>query len=171
MSKSKLNKQIVKAAIPDSMGIVSLIARRCGVSRVNLWKWLKKNATAGASVFNLRCCEPILFYGKFEKKRPTDYFDFSSGFAKELTEAQRASGCENKHAPAKPLELWKELILMLSNDPFIDFFLGNGTSIIAAEQLNRTCYGMEIDPVYCDVIVARWEKLTGQKAVLENGPN
>jgi hypothetical protein len=43
MSKSKLNKQIVKAAIPDSMGIVSLIARRCGVSRVNLWKWLKKN--------------------------------------------------------------------------------------------------------------------------------
>jgi ParB-like chromosome segregation protein Spo0J len=48
-----------------------------------------------------------------------------------------------------------------------DPFLGSGTTLIAAEQLGRKCYGMEISPQYCDVIVARWEKLTGQKAVLE----
>jgi len=47
-------------------------------------------------------------------------------------------------------------------------FCGSGTTLIAAEQLGRKCYGMEISPQYCDVIVKRWETLTGKKAVLEN---
>ena len=47
----------------------------------------------------------------------------------------------------------------------LDLFLGNGTSIIACEQSKRTCYGMEIDPAYVDVIVKRWENFTGRKAV------
>lgn len=45
-----------------------------------------------------------------------------------------------------------------------DPFLGSGTTLIAAEQLDRTCYGIEISPAYCDVIVERWETLTGGKA-------
>jgi DNA modification methylase len=47
-----------------------------------------------------------------------------------------------------------------------DPFLGSGTTLIAAEQLDRRCFGMEIDPTYCDVIVKRWENLTGEEAVL-----
>jgi DNA modification methylase len=46
-------------------------------------------------------------------------------------------------------------------------FCGSGTTLIAAEQLNRKCYGMEISPQYCDVIVKRWETLTGKTATLE----
>jgi DNA modification methylase len=46
-------------------------------------------------------------------------------------------------------------------------FCGSGTTLIAAEQLGRTCYGMEISPDYCDVIVKRWETLTGQKATCQ----
>ena len=46
-------------------------------------------------------------------------------------------------------------------------FCGSGTTLIAAEQLGRKCYGMEISPAYCDVIVKRWETLTGKKAELE----
>lgn len=46
----------------------------------------------------------------------------------------------------------------------VDFFLGSGSTLIAAEQTGRICYGMELDPVYCDVIVKRWEQLTGQEA-------
>lgn len=45
-------------------------------------------------------------------------------------------------------------------------FCGSGTTTIAAEQLGRTCYGMEVSPLYCDVIVQRFENLTGEKAVL-----
>jgi DNA modification methylase len=46
-----------------------------------------------------------------------------------------------------------------------DPFLGSGTTLIAAHQLGRVCYGMELSPRYCDVIVKRWESLSGQKAI------
>lgn len=46
----------------------------------------------------------------------------------------------------------------------MDSFGGSGTSIIACEQVNRKCYMMELDPHYCDVILARWEQFTGKKA-------
>jgi len=49
----------------------------------------------------------------------------------------------------------------------LDFFSGSGTTIIAAEQLNRKCYAMEIEPRYVDVAIQRWENLTKKKAVLE----
>ena len=46
----------------------------------------------------------------------------------------------------------------------LDLFGGSGSTMIACEKLNRICYMMELDPKYCDVIVRRWEKLTGRKA-------
>ena len=49
-----------------------------------------------------------------------------------------------------------------------DPFLGSGTTLIAAEQLGRKCYGMEISPAYCDVIVKRWEQFTGKQATRES---
>lgn len=48
----------------------------------------------------------------------------------------------------------------------LDLFGGSGSTLIACEQLDRTCYMMELDPKYCDVIIKRWENLTGEKAVL-----
>lgn len=53
-----------------------------------------------------------------------------------------------------------------SGDSVLDPFGGSGTTLIACEQLGRTCYMMEIDPKYVQVIIDRWEKLTGGKAVL-----
>ena len=50
----------------------------------------------------------------------------------------------------------------------LDLFGGSGTTMIAAEQLGRNAYLMELDPRYVDVIVNRWENLTGEKAVLLN---
>jgi len=51
-----------------------------------------------------------------------------------------------------------------SGDAIFDPFLGSGTTLIAAEQLNRKCYGVELSPAYCDVIVERWQNLTGGKS-------
>ncbi len=50
----------------------------------------------------------------------------------------------------------------------LDLFGGSGSTLIGAEQTGRTCYAMELDPKYCDVIVKRWEDFTGQKAELCN---
>jgi DNA modification methylase len=49
-----------------------------------------------------------------------------------------------------------------------DAFLGSGTTLIAAEQSDRICYGFELSPNYCDVILTRWENLTGKTAVFES---
>ena len=71
----------------------------------------------------------------------------------------------NLHTTEKPVELIESLIL---NTPFAktiaDPFIGSGTTLIACEKTNRKCFGMEIDPHYCDVIVKRWEDYTGNKA-------
>ena len=49
-------------------------------------------------------------------------------------------------------------------DRIIDPFIGSGSTMIACEMTNRKCYGMEINPIYCDVTIQRWENFTGQKA-------
>ncbi len=71
------------------------------------------------------------------------------------------------HGTQKPVECMARPIRNhgKQSDDVYDPFLGSGTTLIAAEQLGRTCYGMEISPQYCDVIVKRWENLTGEKAV------
>ena len=70
------------------------------------------------------------------------------------------------HPTMKPVPLWAELISNSSKQGMIvsDYFGGSGTTIVACEQLHRKARLMELDPHYCDVIIARWEKLTGGKA-------
>lgn len=74
------------------------------------------------------------------------------------------------HPTMKPLKLMGKLIKNSSkkNNIILDVFAGSGSTLIACEQLNRQCYCMEFDPKYCDVIIKRWEELTGKKAVLIN---
>ena len=70
------------------------------------------------------------------------------------------------HGTQKPVECMKRPIENNSSpgQAVYDPFLGSGTTIIAAEMTGRVCYGLEIDPKYCDVIVQRWENFTGKKA-------
>lgn len=72
------------------------------------------------------------------------------------------------HPTAKPIALWGELMSNHSqtDDVVYDPFLGSGTTLITAEQLDRKCYGIEIEPCFVDVIIQRWENLTGNKAKL-----
>lgn len=75
---------------------------------------------------------------------------------------------EYSHPTQKPVEL---PIIAIKNSSkrdgvVLDLFGGSGSTMSACEQTGRTCFMMELDPKYCDVIVARWEKLTGEKAEL-----
>lgn len=72
-----------------------------------------------------------------------------------------------EHPTMKPVLLFAYQINNSSNenDIVLDSFAGSGTTIIACEQSNRKARCMELDPRYCDVIIARWEKLTGKEAV------
>jgi len=77
----------------------------------------------------------------------------------------------NKLSYSKPVELCSKYIKLYADKYVLDLFLGSGSTLIACEKLDRICYGMELDPKYCDVIVKRWEQFTGLKAELENGQN
>jgi sporulation protein YlmC with PRC-barrel domain len=75
------------------------------------------------------------------------------------------------HPTTKPVELIERAVLNSSNTGAIvlDLFGGSGSTLIACEKTGRRAYLMELDPKYCDVIVARYEQATGKKAVLSAG--
>lgn len=76
---------------------------------------------------------------------------------------------ERFHPTQKPVALIEDLIqeYTLPKETVIDLFGGSGSTLIACEILNRNCYMMELDPIYCDVIVQRWENFTGKRATLD----
>lgn len=78
---------------------------------------------------------------------------------------------DNELSYSKPIELCSKFIKLYSkvNDNVIDLFGGSGSTLIACEQLERNCYCMECNPKYVDVIIERWEKFTGRKAVKYSG--
>ena len=126
--------------------------------------WVKNNHVLGRTDYAYKH-EPIMyawksgghkFYGDFQ----TSVLEFDRPNASKL------------HPTMKPVELIARLVQNSSavGEVLYEPFCGSGTTLIAAEQLGRKCYGMEISPAYCDVIVKRWETLTGKKAELEAAP-
>lgn len=85
-----------------------------------------------------------------------------------LWEIDKPQKSETGHSTQKPIECMKRPIENNSapGDAVYDPFLGSGTTLIAAEMTGRRCYGMEISPAYCDVIVRRWQEFTGKTATL-----
>ena len=83
---------------------------------------------------------------------------------------QRSNEFSEIHAATMPIHVpeWAIKTLCDQSKSVYEPFCGTGTTLIAAEQLNRKCYGMEISPQYCDVIVKRWETLTGKQAYRDN---
>lgn len=70
------------------------------------------------------------------------------------------------HPTQKPVGLHGEIIRDFTQEGanILDLFLGSGTTLIACEQTGRTCYGIEYEKEYCNIIISRWEKFTGQTA-------
>lgn len=75
---------------------------------------------------------------------------------------------ERVHPTQKPVKMLSDILRDFSNenDIVLDVFGGSGSTLIACEKTKRTCYLMELDERYCDIIISRWEKLTNNKAEL-----
>ena len=121
--------------------------------------WDKKAPGLGYMAYR-RQCEFILFIkgGAFHKGDKSDI---------DLWRIGRDDATTYVHGTQKPIGVSGRAITNSSKegDIILDYFGGSGSTMIACEQLGRKCRMMELDPHYCDVIIARWEKLTGQKAV------
>lgn len=105
-----------------------------------------------------------LIWSKTKHKRRMlrlDWFGFLS--------SQNGADARNRvHPTQKPVTLLADIITQWGKDAniIVDLFGGSGSTLIACEQLGRRCYMMELTEHYCDVIVARWEQQTGEKAEL-----
>jgi DNA modification methylase len=152
---------LAKAWFPIAQTISKIVVFSPGVT--NAWHypqsdWILCWYYGGGqlrSPWGFNCWQPFLCYGKDPS--------LASGNggrpdAVNLNTPANASGIG--HPCPKPLPLWHWLIKRMSfssDDVLFDPFLGSGTTMLAAEQLNRRCYGMEIEPKYCAVILQRME--------------
>lgn len=121
--------------------------------------WDKKQPGLGYMAYR-RQCEFILFVkgGKFHKGDISDV---------DLWTITRDNTTTYVHGTQKPVRVPGRAISNSSKegDIVIDLFGGSGSTMVACEQLGRKCRMMEMDTHFCSVIIARWEKLTGQKAI------
>ncbi|WP_081740940.1 site-specific DNA-methyltransferase [Hyphomicrobium sp. 802] len=72
------------------------------------------------------------------------------------------------HPTVKPVAMLEDALLDMTNrdDIVLDPFLGSGSTLIAAEKTGRCCYGLELDPLYVDVILRRYHEVTGEQRIL-----
>lgn len=122
--------------------------------------WVKNNIVIGRSDYHYKH-EPILYgWGKGSHQ-------FYGGRTKHSVWNFNKPHVSKLHPTMKPIELIVEAVhnSSKSGDIVYDLFIGSGSTLIACEQINRVCYGMELDPKYCDVSIQRWEEFTGQKAM------
>ena len=102
--------------------------------------------------------------GKFGRYR-TNVWNYPG--VNSFSRATREGNLLRLHPTVKPVGLVADAILDCTarNEIVLDSFLGSGTTLIAAERTGRVCYGIELDPIYVDTILRRWETFTGQRAV------
>lgn len=137
--------------------------KSCGFKLAQCLVWVKNTFVMGRQDYQWRH-EPIL-YGW--KPGAGHYFVDNRKQSTVLEFDKPSRNAE--HPTMKPVDLLVYLIKNSSKekDLILDLFGGSGSTLIAAEQTQRRCYTMELDPKYCDVIIKRWENLTGEKAILE----
>jgi DNA modification methylase len=142
----------VYQAVHDCGGIVSA-----------LLIWHKTNATyAAMNAQYKQRHEPCLYF----KPKGSTLRWVGPSDACTLWEFKR-DGKNEFHPTQKPVALAANALKNHGAETVVDFFGGSGSTLMAAEQLDRRAFLVELNPAYCDVIIKRWENLTGKKAVLD----
>lgn len=168
------------------IGFIQDIYRKLGISNKRVALWIKNNQNPVPTVAFNKVYEPNV-YGV--RGRPflnnnimntNEVMNQDLGTGNELIEqihdiwtAKRLKSTEYQHATSKPITLHEKAIKRCTkpNDIIIDSFLGSGSTLLCAEQLDRRVYGCELEPTFCDLIIKRFEALTGIKAKVEHAKN
>lgn len=173
--------------------MMMMMMMEAGLTVRHMLIWVKNTAAFSMGRLDYDYRHEPIFYTWTDKH--TFYGDYSTSVIDDTTPIDKMSKAELKdlvralkrekpdsviycdkpvkselHPTMKPIKLIAQLMINSSRqgDKVLDIFGGSGSTLIAAEQLNRKCYTMEIDPHYVDVIVERWENFTGKKAIKLN---
>ncbi len=146
----------------------------CREQVIDVAIWDKGNAAPAMAknVLNSRF-EFLIFLTNRRSKGATPRTIFTADFRGTVSNVYARSGQKRNpyfhvHAATFPIHLPLWIMQTFDSDKragvVFDPFLGTGTTLLAAEQLGRVCYGMEIEPSYCDIVIQRWEQATGKRA-------
>lgn len=135
-------------------GIYEPFLMGCKGDSVKIWNGGRKqvNVLAGIDLMS-------------EEELRKAYKELLAQIETDVVEEERTKK-NDKHPTMKPVKLLARLIRNSSNvgDSVLDLFGGSGSTMMACEQIGRKCYMCEMDPHYCDVIIERWEQMTGKTA-------
>ena len=157
--------------------ILQTLYKELGISNKRVCLWIKNGFNPTPQVAFNKCYEPCIYgtvgrpYLSKKQQGLSEVFNQDIGNGNDLIEdtniwtQKRLSGSDYKHATSKPPELHYRALLRCTrpNDIILDSFGGSGSTLIACEQLKRKAYLVELEPVFCDLIIARYEKYTGKK--------
>ncbi|MHB9070205.1 MAG: DNA-methyltransferase [Sedimentisphaerales bacterium] len=129
--------------------------------------WVKNTFAWGFGRYKFRH-EPI-FYAHIKGKPDNWYGDKTQNTVWE----EKKPSASRLHPTMKPVEIVERAMVnsSVAGNIVLDLFMGSGTTLIAGHKNGRVSYGMEIDPIYMDVIIKRWEEFAGKKAVLDTEYN
>lgn len=167
------------------IGLIQEVYRSLGLENKRVCLWLKNSQNPVPKVFCNKAYEPAVYAVKGRPYLAESITDLNEVMNKEFTTgndlisqvddfleiwtAKRLASKNYEHATSKPISLHEKAIKRCTkpNDIILDSFLGSGSTLLAGEQLGRRVYGCELEPRFCDLIVKRYESLTGKKAVYE----
>ena len=155
--------------------IVHAAASRHGLTQINLVVWAKTNAGMGSLYRSQHELLPLFKKGKsshinnIELGKHGRWRSNVWTYPGASTLGSDARRGLQEHPTVKPVAMLEDALLDLTNrgDLVLDPFLGSGSTLLAAEKTGRVCRGIELDPLYVDVILRRYEQTTGRPAVLE----
>lgn len=159
--------------------MLQTLYRDLGIANKRVCLWIKNGHNPTPQVAFNKCYEPCVYgtigspYLSKKQQGLTEVLNADVGTGNESLDdiniwtEKRLSRNEYAHATSKPPELHHKAIRRCTkpNDIVFDSFGGSGSTLIACEQLKRKAYLVELEPIYCDLIVTRYEKLTGTKAI------
>lgn len=161
------------------IGVLQELYRTLGIQNKRVCLWLKNSQNPVPSVAFNKAYEPVVYgvrgkpYLAEAVTTLNEVLNKEMGTGNELLEqvedvwmAKRLSGKDYEHATSKPPQLHEKAIKRCTKpgDIILDSFLGSGSTLIAGEALGRKVYGCELEPAFCDLVIRRYEKLTGAKA-------
>ena len=168
------------------IGLFQELYRELGIVNKRVCLWLKNSQNPTPKIAFNTCYEPAVYGVKGKPYINSDINNYNEVLNKELGTGnemfedvydsldiwltKRISGKDYEHATSKPPKLYEKAIRRCTKpgDIILDSFSGSASTIIAGEQLKRKVYAMELEPVFCDLAIARYRKLTGRKEVVEH---
>ncbi len=160
------------------IGVIQDLYRQLGIDNKRVCMWVKNASNPTPNVAFNKCYEPVVYGVRGKPPLTNNINDLNEIMDKDATTGnelldildlwlvKRMIGQDMEHATSKPPTLHEKAIRRCTRvgDIIIDSFLGSGSTLIAGEMLKRRVYGCEKEPVFCDLIKRRFEKLTGIKA-------